>query len=98
MKQLIESLESRHQQQMEDNKKQRELLQSQLQAMATQGDKGTPVTATHTTATPSFAPFDSTSDLWADYWKSFDLKEEVLCRLKPHIDLMFFSPRDFTDW
>ncbi len=39
--------------------------------MATQGDKGTPVTATHTTATPSFAPFDSTSELWANYWARF---------------------------
>ncbi|WP_435336429.1 hypothetical protein, partial [Klebsiella pneumoniae] len=29
------------------------------------------MTATHTTATSSFTPFDSTSELWADYWKRF---------------------------
>lgn len=66
LQQQIASQESRHQQQME-------LMQQQVQALVTQAGKTmAPVTQPPAAAaTPSFTPFDSTSELWADYWARF---------------------------
>ncbi|MPC74551.1 hypothetical protein E2C01_068914 [Portunus trituberculatus] len=60
LRQQIANQESRHQQQME-------LMQKQVEALVTEmGNRATTGTTAPAAATPRFAPFDSTSELWAD--------------------------------
>ena len=77
---LLELQQVQLRQQQEQFQKQQDLHRQELQAMmrviegfgrqpATSSD--TAVTTNITTVIPKFQPFDSTSELWNDFWKRF---------------------------
>ncbi len=55
--------------QMEQMERQHKEEMNTLKAMLGRENKG--VATVVTTATPSLTPFDSTSELWRDYWSRF---------------------------
>ena len=75
---LLELQQEQLRQQQEEYRQQEEIHRQELHAMmkVIEGFRQQPATSSEsatsvTTAIPKFQPFDSTSELWTDYWKRF---------------------------
>jgi len=71
MEKLVEMIQLQLQQQREEMQQQREDMQAMLELLAKPAQSGQVLQPVTTSATPTFAPFDSPSELWKDYWSRF---------------------------
>ena len=78
MEKLVEMMQLQLQQQREEMQQQRDAMQQQredmqatLQLLAKPAQSGQVLQPATTSATLTFSPFDSTSELWIDYWSPF---------------------------
>ena len=102
MEKLVEMMQLQFQQQWEEMQAQEQRFREQAgrqqadmkamrQLLTKPAQSGQALQPATSSATPSFSPFGSTSELWKDYWSRFlTLRELMLFQMTDK--RMFFSP------
>ena len=91
MQQQREEMEAREQRFHEQAERRHADMKAMLQLLAKPPQSGQVLPPATSSATPTFSRFDSTSELWKDYWSRFSpLRELMLFQMTER--RRFFSP------